>query len=64
MLQLLLFILAFFQLPLERNGQKVTPEKPNIILIFADDLAYGDFGVYGAKGWTTPNLDQLAADGV
>ncbi len=37
--------------------------KPNIILIFADDLAYGDLGVYGAKGWKTPNLDQLAADG-
>lgn len=38
-------------------------ERPNIILIFADDLAYGDLGVYGATGWTTPHLDQLAADG-
>lgn len=40
------------------------PSKPNVILIFADDLAYGDLGSYGAKGWETPNLDQLAADGV
>ncbi|RIW15254.1 arylsulfatase [Algoriphagus lacus] len=40
------------------------PSKPNVILIFADDLAYGDLGSYGAKDWETPNLDQLATDGV
>lgn len=38
--------------------------KPNIILIFADDMAYGDLGCYGAEGWGTPHLDQLAADGM
>lgn len=37
--------------------------KPNIILIFSDDMAYGDLGSYGATGWKTPNLDKLAADG-
>lgn len=46
------------------SDHKTEPSKPNIILIFADDLAYGDLGSYGAKGWETPNLDQLAADGV
>ncbi|MEB2785434.1 sulfatase family protein [Algoriphagus persicinus] len=40
------------------------PSKPNIVLIFADDMGYGDLGVYGATDWKTPNLDQLAADGV
>ncbi|GAA0881053.1 sulfatase [Algoriphagus jejuensis] len=45
-------------------SEKVKDQKPNIILIFADDMAYGDLGVYGAKGWETPNLDQLAEDGV
>ncbi|MBN3583532.1 sulfatase [Algoriphagus aestuarii] len=40
------------------------PVKPNIVLIFADDLGYGDLGVYGATQWKTPNLDQLASDGV
>lgn len=43
---------------------KTETSKPNVILIFADDLAFGDLGSYGAKGWKTPNLDQLAADGV
>ena len=37
---------------------------PNIVLMYADDLGYGDLGCYGAKGYTTPNLDRLAAEGV
>ena len=37
---------------------------PNIVLIFCDDLGYGDLGTYGAKGYSTPNLDRLAAEGV
>ncbi len=37
--------------------------KPNIVLIFMDDLGYGDLGSYGATAWKTPNLDQLANDG-
>ena len=38
-------------------------EKPNIILINADDLGYGDLGCYGATKVQTPNIDQLAAGG-
>ena len=37
---------------------------PNVVLIYADDLGYGDLGCYGAKGWKTPHLDKLEADGV
>lgn len=48
----------------EDASKSQTPSKPNIVLIFADDLGYGDLGVYGATEWKTPNLDQLAADGV
>ena len=36
---------------------------PNLILIVADDLGYADVGVYGAKGFATPNLDRLARQG-
>jgi arylsulfatase A-like enzyme len=37
--------------------------KPNIVLIFADDLGYGDLGCYGATKLKTPRIDSLAADG-
>jgi len=36
---------------------------PNIVVIFTDDQGYGDVGVFGAKGYTTPNIDRLARDG-
>ena len=37
---------------------------PNIILIYADDQGYGDLSCYGAKGFTTPNIDRIAAEGI
>src|SRR5580765_2925250 len=39
------------------------PQLPNIVIVFTDDQGYGDIGVFGAKGFKTPNLDQLAAQG-
>ncbi len=41
-----------------------TPSKPNIVLIYADDVGYGDLSCYGAKNVRTPNLDKLAGSGL
>ncbi len=39
-------------------------ERPNIVLIFTDDQGYGDVGCFGAEGFTTPNLDRMAVEGM
>ena len=39
-------------------------EKPNVIVIMADDLGYGDVSCYGATTIRTPNIDRLAAEGI
>jgi hypothetical protein len=41
-----------------------TRKQPNVILILADDLGYGELGCYGSPDAKTPNMDQLAKDGV
>ena len=41
-----------------------TASKPNIVIIFADDLGYGDLSCYGAMKIQTPNIDTLARDGM
>src|SRR4051794_21249431 len=38
--------------------------RPNVVLIFCDDMAYADVGCFGSKGPATPNIDGLAKDGV
>jgi len=40
------------------------PTKPNVIYILADDLGYGELGVYGQEKIQTPNIDQLAKSGM
>ena len=42
----------------------VAAERPNIVLILADDLGYGDLGVYGQRKIATPELDRMAAEGL
>jgi arylsulfatase A len=39
-------------------------DKPNFIIIFCDDLGYGDLGCFGSQVHRTPNLDRMAAEGM
>lgn len=44
--------------------QEKKPIKPNIVIIYSDDVGFGDIGVNGAKAVKTPNIDSLARGGV
>ena len=48
------------------NGNQPTAstDKPNVILIYADDLGYGDLECYGAKNVQTPHINRLAQEGI
>ena len=59
----ILFVISFAILSgciMEKGIEKM----PNFIVILTDDLGYGDVGVYGADGYETPNLDQMASEGI
>lgn len=47
-----------------RKKEKQIAAKPNVVVIFIDDEGYGDVGCYGATGFETPNLDQMASKGM
>lgn len=45
-------------------GVEQNKKRPNIIVLFADDLGYGEISIHGCKDVTTPNIDSIAAGGV
>jgi len=63
----LLIILLTVYIPIGCAAQQNNSdglEQPNIVLLFADDAGYADFGFQGSKEMLTPNLDKLASEGV
>ncbi|MHC4427951.1 MAG: arylsulfatase, partial [Planctomycetota bacterium] len=45
-------------------GPSASGTSPNVVIIFADDLGYGDVGVFGAEPSVTPNVDRMATEGM
>ncbi|MCM8541014.1 MAG: arylsulfatase, partial [Lentisphaeraceae bacterium] len=56
-------MMKFLYVLLALSSTLVGAEKPNIVLIYADDLGYGDVSCYGATKLKTPHIDKLAAEG-
>ena len=56
-------ILLIFIVFLANRTYSQTESSPNFIIIFADDLGYGDLGSYGHPSIATPNLDRMAREG-
>ena len=59
----IIIVVAFFSFLLQAMAQEKS-NRPNIILIMADDLGYGDLSGYGSDYINTPVLDNMAAEGV
>src|SRR6516164_3054157 len=64
-----LVFLAFVPAQAQTNANRSSatnrppaPRRPNILLILADNIGYGDLGCYGQTKIKTPHLDQLASD--
>lgn len=60
MRRLILVSLLLLLIALSATAQN----KPNVIYVMADDLGYGDLGVYGQKLIQTPNIDRMAREGL
>ena len=60
---ILFILLILVQFACNGTDQRLPSERPNIILIMADDMGYSDLGCYGSE-ISTPNIDGLATDGI
>jgi len=61
----LIFLFAFLPLLVLNscNTSQEADSNPNIVIIFCDDMGYGDLGTFGHPTIRTPNIDQMAAEG-
>ena len=60
-----ILIVTVLSVPSKAFARQVSGRRPpNIVIIFTDDQGYSDVGVFGARGFKTPNLDRMAAQGM
>ncbi|WP_409286212.1 sulfatase family protein [Pontibacter sp. G13] len=64
MLLPLVFMASLVSCTGEKEASTQSPTKPNVVVIYLDDLGYGDLSSYGATNLPTPNIDKLAQGGV
>lgn len=60
----LILLTAILFLSCNQIKEKQNSKSPNVVIIFIDDEGYGDVGCYGATGYQTPNIDQMASEGM
>ena len=58
------WLLAPFCLLLSTPGLDALDRRPNVVFIIVDDMGWADLGCYGQKGYATPHLDRMAAEGI
>ena len=59
-----IYLLANLSLVVSSAIAEQVKDKPNVVIIYGDDVGYADVGVYGAKLIPTPNIDRLASEGL
>lgn len=62
--RLLIILILFGSISCKKADEQSSERLPNVIFILADDLGYGDVGFLGQQYTETPNIDQLAAEGL